>query len=140
GGAFLPNGRHDFERRPVALLAGDFVDRTRRVLQHELTHRFVAYYYPQAPTWLNEGLAYYFEMLTIEDGMATLGHPPVSERFWPGPWKSDSTGHGTLVPVSEAPTASALLAMTPADFYGNENSDITTSEGKAAARLMYTHY
>ncbi len=72
-GQFFPGGLHDFERRPLAVFGGDFVNSTRTVLLHELTHLFVHYYYPQAPTWLNEGLAKYFETLVIEDGTAILG-------------------------------------------------------------------
>ena len=73
---FVPFGRNDFERRPFALLGGTFDDSARANVQHELTHLFVRYYYPQAPVWLNEGLARYLETLKVEGGVATLGRPP----------------------------------------------------------------
>ncbi len=39
-----------------------------RGLTHELTHRFVHFYLPGAPRWLNEGLAKYYSTMVIEDG------------------------------------------------------------------------
>src|SRR5262249_10885640 len=86
-GVALRTGRHDFERTPTVILSGDFVEKTKRVLQHELSHLLIGYYYPQAGTWLNEGFAQYFETLVTEDGTATLGRPHKEVRFVKGPWR-----------------------------------------------------
>ena len=140
-GQFSYDGMHDFERRPTAVLGGEFVERTRSVLLHELTHLFVHYYYPQAPIWLNEGLAQYFETLTIDDGTAILGRAPEARRFWKGPWqvRPDPKGWRALIPVGDAPTAKALRAMR-ADFYGDLSVDPTTVRGAEASRPMHVHY
>jgi len=141
GGQFISGGMHDFERRPIAVLGGDFVERTRTVLLHELTHLFVRYYYPQAPTWLSEGLAEYFETLAIDDGTAILGRPLETQRFWKGPWKvrSDPKGWRALLPVSEAPSVKALRSMH-ADFYGDLGADPTTARGAEALRPTRVRY
>src|SRR5258708_7691786 len=51
-GEFFAEGPHDFERRPVVLLQGDFGEDARTTVQHELTHMLARYYYPQLPVWL----------------------------------------------------------------------------------------
>jgi hypothetical protein len=145
GGVFIHSGRHDFENHPLVLLGGDLVQTTRETLQHELTHMFVHYYYPQAPTWLNEGLASYMETMRFEGGSVILGRESVYHRFWRGDWRWQgdpfNSGGGTvLIPVSEAPVPSALVAMTADEFYGNRDLDPTTPEGREAARAMAAHY
>jgi tetratricopeptide (TPR) repeat protein len=144
-GYFLPSGAHDFEQRPVAVLGGDWTQATRVVLLHELTHLFVAYYYPQAPRWLNEGLAKYMETMALEGDVAVLGRESTARRFWHGPWRwqpdaFNSAGGTGLIPVSEAPAADALVHMTPEEFYGNRDVDPRSSEGISAARAMAAHY
>jgi tetratricopeptide (TPR) repeat protein len=140
-GQFMHGGIHDFERRPTAVLGGDLVESTRRLVQHELTHVFVRYYYPRAPVWLNEGLARYLETLTIEDGRAIVGRPPREARFWKGPWKVTSE-RGTIVahiPVEEAPTVNELRAMA-GSFYVDVNANGMTAEGRESIRAMQGHY
>jgi hypothetical protein len=140
-GQFAPRGWHDYERRPTGVVGGDFVESTKTVLLHELTHLFVHYYYPQAPIWLNEGLARYFETLAVEDGNAVLGRAPNGSRFWKGPWRgvASPTGGTALIPMSEAPTAKELRAMR-GDFYGDINADPTTPQGLRAMQLTGVHY
>ncbi len=142
GGVFFPEGLHDFERTPIAILGGDFVQATRETLQHELTHLFIHYYYPQAPPWLNEGLARYMETMSIEEGVVVLGRESRRERFWKGPLsvRSDPSGDRALLPMSEAPAPSELRSMSPAQFYGNRDLDPTTNEGHQAAVTMAEHY
>jgi tetratricopeptide (TPR) repeat protein len=142
GGVFLGYGRHDLERVPVAIYGGDMVERTVITLKHELTHRFVHYYYPQAPAWLNEGFAEYFATLALDDGQATLGRAPVDTRFWKGPWhwEWNPKGWNTLAPVSEAPRTSELRAMKPEQFYGDQGLEPTTLEGRKAFKTLTTHY
>ena len=47
-----------------------------RLLAHELTHRFVRAVYPRLPTWLNEGMAMFFESALIEKQRLELGAAP----------------------------------------------------------------
>jgi tetratricopeptide (TPR) repeat protein len=141
-GSFFPQGRHDFEGRPFALLGGDFVQAMRETLQHELTHLFVHYYYPQAPTWLNEGFARYMETMSIEDGVVVLGRQSRHHRFWKGPrkWQYDPSGGTLLLPMSEAPSPGELRRMSPTEFYGDRDLDPATSAGVNAAEVMGVHY
>ncbi len=142
GGSFFPEGRHDFEARPFVLIGGDFVQQTREALQHELAHLFVHYYYPQAPTWLNEGLARFMETMSLEDARVVFGRQSSHRRFWKGPrqYHADPTGGTFLVPMSDAPGPGELRRMSPADFYGDRDLDPRSSEGLHAAETMAAHY
>jgi tetratricopeptide (TPR) repeat protein len=46
-----------------------------------MVHRFVGFHFPAAPTWLNEGLAKYYETMRIEEGKARVGLPPPDAFF-----------------------------------------------------------
>jgi len=151
GGQVLWSGRHDFERAAFAVVEGEpwphlnFVDRIREIVQHELTHVLTYTHFPQAPTWLNEGLAeYYSTLVADEDGTATMGRQPSHLGFRDGSWKTvyDDTRRRwvTLIPVREMPSASALLAMTPDDFYGTFDGDPETPAGYEASRQRTIHY
>jgi tetratricopeptide (TPR) repeat protein len=63
---------------------GDFVvvsaaaePEVRRVLYHEALHRFVRHHLPEAPLWLNEGLAEFYSTLDVERGAAWIGRQVV---------------------------------------------------------------
>ena len=63
---------------------GDFVvvsaaaeSSVRRVLYHEVLHRFVRHHLPEAPLWLNEGLAEFYSTLEVGRGEAWIGAPVV---------------------------------------------------------------
>lgn len=62
-----------FARQPRFVVRGGLDRTATRILQHELTHRFVGFHCPNAPVWFNEGLAEFWETLTVEDGVATFG-------------------------------------------------------------------
>jgi hypothetical protein len=138
GAIFKTVEGYDFESEPLAIVQGDLVERKREELEHELTHFFVQYYYPQAPVWLSEGLAQYFGTLVTEGGKAMLGRLPLGDRFWKGPWKMDcgTTGCTTLVPMSEASRVRDLVAMRGAEFYGNQNADPMKWEGPLCERVQ----
>ncbi len=136
---FMSAGPRDFERRPLALLGGDFDDRTRENLQHELTHLFVRFYYPQVPLWLNEGLARYLETLKVEDGTATLGRAPRDSRFGRGPWRRGSGG-AVLIPMTEAPPVGRLLRMGHGEFYAKDGLDLRMPDGRAALKAQMANY
>lgn len=54
---YARSGEDGFTSRQVLVLADGQRQLDSELVQHELTHRFVAYYTPQVPLWLNEGLA-----------------------------------------------------------------------------------
>jgi Tfp pilus assembly protein PilF len=73
---------------------GDFVvvsaaaeREVRRVLYHEVLHRFVRHHLPEAPLWLNEGLAEFYSTLEVQRGEAWVGRQVVDHvvRLQRGP-------------------------------------------------------
>ena len=133
---------HDFESTPITILYGDVVQRTREILQHELTHFFVHAYYPQAPIWLNEGLAEYFSTLELDDGAAVLGRQPKGLRFWKNDWHSENVDGEvrTSIPMSEALSVGTLLGMDVQAFEGMSDADPHSPAGIKASQAMATHY
>jgi hypothetical protein len=49
---------------------------SRQVFQHEVTHRLVVACFASVPTWLNEGLASFFETMFYTGDGVTFGRPP----------------------------------------------------------------
>jgi tetratricopeptide (TPR) repeat protein len=70
-GFFLRHPHGDY----VAVSAGG--RDVRPVLYHEVLHRFVCHHLPEAPLWLNEGLAEFYSTLEVSRGEAWLGRPVV---------------------------------------------------------------
>ena len=142
GAMFDRAGLHDFERTPLVILQGNLVQRTKAVIQHELTHLFVYYNYPQAPLWLNEGLAGFYETLDVNDGTATVGRLSDAQHFWRGPWKWQRNPQGitTLIPVTEAPPVAQLLDMAPSAFYADRDVNREVEEGRVELRRVATNY
>lgn len=66
-------------------LAGELFRENQAKLVHELTHRYVRYYYPGAPTWLNEGLAEYMESLHYDGDGVSFGTGRLTITDWRSP-------------------------------------------------------
>jgi len=63
-------------RRIVALAAELDAPGGRQVAAHELTHGMVDACFPNAPTWLNEGIAGVFETIVVPEGdVVVFGYP-----------------------------------------------------------------
>ncbi|UJR82591.1 Hypothetical protein I5071_46560 [Sandaracinus amylolyticus] len=85
---------------------------------HELTHRFVATCYPEAPPWLHEGLAEFFETMRVEDDSIVLGTARFRIRDVQHTFMFRSHGRTYAdVPPERVPSATELVAMTPSAFY-----------------------
>jgi hypothetical protein len=82
----------------------------RWLTQHELSHLFVHFYYPRAPAWLDEGLSYYHETLSIEGGNLSLG--------WAVPLRWPPRRAATSVPL-----LSTLLDVDGPGFYSRNDFD-----------------
>jgi len=117
----------------------------RTTFRHELTHRFVRFYYAQAPTWLNEGLAEHWETLAIANGSATIGIPSYPRRFSPTRWEvsmpaepgetSDEDGMYRFVLHADAlPSITALRRASAKTFYG---LDQKSDRARATQRLRH---
>jgi hypothetical protein len=81
----LPVASGFYRRRPVTWLADydgqlvipdDLGFASRQVFQHEVIHRLVAACFVSIPTWLNEGLASFFETTLYTGDGVTFGRPP----------------------------------------------------------------
>ena len=70
------------DRRRVVF--ADDQGRTPSVAQHEYVHSLLDVSCPDAPLWLNEGLAEYFSTFTSDDGRAVLGAPIYPHVEWLG--------------------------------------------------------
>jgi tetratricopeptide (TPR) repeat protein len=89
---------HDYRYGPVD---------TRSAYLHELTHVGVASDLPGAPVWLNEGLARYFETLTVDGAYAVTGESHLGGFVHPG----------------ITPDAHWLLRADRKAFYGSDIAD-----------------
>jgi hypothetical protein len=78
------------------------VDHRYRTLLHELAHRFNAHHFAGIPSWLNEGLAGFFQTVEIEDGSLVVGR------------QTQDRVHYRQAPVK----ASRLAAMSWKEFRG----------------------
>ncbi|MFO0727351.1 MAG: hypothetical protein U1E65_26470 [Myxococcota bacterium] len=89
------------------VLSGEFVGSSRSTFVHELTHRYVNFHYPGAPTWLNEGLAQYMESLHVSDTQVVFG------------LKRGVSG--------DHRPSTAVLALKPREFYLRPQLDETST-------------
>jgi hypothetical protein len=92
-----------------------------QIYAHELTHRFVARCYPDAPPWLHEGMAKYFETLRVGGSDVIVGVAPyrvaasgrASSTFHAGGIDITGIGRDHLRAPSE------LFALAPGEFYAD---------------------
>jgi hypothetical protein len=87
-----------------------------RLFLHELAHVFNHHFFAILPTWLEEGLATYYETLQIQADRAVIGELPLTAMaFRP-------QSHAVIVGLGDKggrmPTLDELLEMRPGDFYG----------------------
>jgi len=133
--AYFASGMfYDSEFRSMVVLHGDLTNVTRSIIQHELTHFFVRHYYPQAPIWLSEGLAGYYESVVLEGEVAILGRAS-RFAFHRGPWQNKCFRIEdciTLLPAPSIRTLKDLLALTGQDLSGDWGDPSTL-----AAREIY---
>lgn len=111
---------NDDDRLPALIVEGKQTGPAARLLlQHELTHRFLYHYLPNAPAWLNEGFAIYVSTLAFEKKGVTIGRALPQLYFRDGhSWDATGSPWRTVVsaPADAIPTAATMLASSPADF------------------------
>ncbi len=86
-------------------------ERSLQIFRHELTHRFVAHYFPGAPRWLNEGLAEFFSTARLTRDTVVLGEPGVRAQHDGAAWRQ---GNGYL--SNRTPQLRDLLAFGHEEF------------------------
>jgi len=113
GGFYQRAGVTWFKDRDGELLLPDSLGVTaRQTFQHELTHRLVFACFPSAPTWLNEGLAAFFETIQVDAGTVTLGRPPFAvSSAGISPRRTVIDGQPVwIMPVSSLPSVGTIVA------------------------------
>lgn len=86
-------------------------------LVHELVHRFVRHHFSGVPTWVNEGLAEFYETLEIQPQAVVIGGVPRGMRYDSSWGWQVHTGRRYDVLRKVAPPGPQLRELTPADFY-----------------------
>jgi hypothetical protein len=84
---------------------------------HELTHRFREACLTNAPPWLDEGLARYFETLRPSHDGSLEGVPPVRFDRPVGSASSVDGVHVEHVDLAQLPSATTLLSLSREDFH-----------------------
>jgi tetratricopeptide (TPR) repeat protein len=115
--AYSQSGRYGMQSRMI--VRGDLGDDAFRIFQHELTHRFVAFHFPNAPVWLNEGLATFWETLEIKGGIAYFGGE-LQTSVKPTPFRE-------------------LIALRAGEFYSGDRTAVAENYVAASAliRVLY---
>jgi hypothetical protein len=116
------SGFTGIEVEPVLVLSDRRSNARRETAQHELVHRFVRFYFPAAPVWLNEGLAEYYSTLRYVEGQAVIGEY-LSDVTFGQSGIAMGTRDRLVLPISSTPTPATLRALAPSDFYGPEGSE-----------------
>ncbi|MEP7126229.1 MAG: AgmX/PglI C-terminal domain-containing protein [Byssovorax sp.] len=133
---FSPQLALDIEPQPVLVMyrSEENDDGGHSVFLHELTHRFLRERYREIPTWLNEGLAQFYETFRFDGRRGFVGAPegrPSAAVLWTD-WYAPP--RGGLIPMSLIPSATTLAATSWQDFYGDGLS------AGAKATWMAAHY
>ncbi|MES1187979.1 MAG: hypothetical protein ABUL60_29445 [Myxococcales bacterium] len=115
--AYFQSGRAGMASRMV--VRGDLGDQAFGMFQHELTHRFVAFHFPNAPVWLNEGLASFWQTLEVRGGVAYFGGE-VQTTVEPTPFRE-------------------LVTLGAAEFYAEDRTTVEENYVAASAltRVLY---
>ncbi len=93
---------------------------------HESFHVLAHELFVNTPTWLNEGLAEYFETMTVMDKVATI-HP---QEHWGRLVRQELT--------SKRMSLRKLINMAPNEFYGPNQSPNYASAWSLVSHLMAT--
>lgn len=113
----------------------------RQVFQHEIVHRLVATCYPQAPSWLNEGLASFLETVEVGPSRLVVGVPtfrisPLATSANPV-WARSATL--MEVPIGWLPPTNALVNMNRGEFNAADENRFENLSHRAAAWAL-VHY
>jgi hypothetical protein len=141
-GFFRARGGAPYDPHPLLVMS--HVGGNSEVLEtfcHELTHRFVAFHFPTAPTWVHEGLATYYQTLRIEGDKAIVGTIPArhfnlgkpAKRAESQGWIA-STASGTFS-LNWLPPSQDIRSLSHRDFYAEDIAD-----GEKAATTRQLNY
>ena len=120
-GVYEPHLPNEPEGEPTMLVSGTLSPFGRTLFAHELTHRFNYVALGTMSTWLNEGLAQYYSTIRGEIADPVIGESDPQHVAASGSVRGsvgDIVYHGSMLPVSSLPAASALVRMDREEFYG----------------------
>lgn len=95
---------------------------TVSVSLHESFHVLAHEIFTDTPTWFNEGMAEYFETMTIKNDVSTIHSQP----SW-----SNILRQNSKMPLNH------LITMKPNDFYSNNHSQTTLHYASAWSLISY---
>jgi len=96
---------------------------------HEGLHQFVSYYYPNVPTWINEGLASYFEVSRLEVKSGT-GKGGKNFDFVLGDINQERLRMvKRILDGGKGLTLSNLFGLSQEQFYSQKRRGYTTKTG-----------
>lgn len=133
-GFFRPD---PWEERPLLVFMGDLDRAACQIAQHELVHRFLYHFSTGAPRWLHEGMARFWETLSIDDnGRATIGdstlcvghEPGIAPRYCSPSW---------FFANAKLPRLAELTDPQPRAFYGS-NVYASYLAARELVRLLYS--
>lgn len=106
------------EVEPFLVVNASAEEENSSVFVHELTHRLVSLCFPNAPRWLDEGLATFYESSKLEGESLRIGFPSAMfVRGKSGYGRNEEGERFELYALERAPTLEALRAMDFTDFY-----------------------
>ncbi len=100
----------------LSIVAGGKSDSPLGVAIHELVHSFVAHHLPNAPTWLNEGLAEYYSTMEFENSEVVLGYHLLRHL---NEGQVDTTYYLDVLPGEEL-RLEKMRSMTQPEFYADK--------------------
>lgn len=122
-GYFAASLFDDPDEEPTIVLRG--TGNRKVTITHEIVHALVGRALPFAPTWLDEGLAEYYETLELRDGFAHVGGAP------PRGWIERLLASG-----DDAPSAQALFSMSFFEFHPQGLALPFANDSKRAANYL----
>jgi len=144
GGYYRNYGASWVDYPPQIVITATFEEKNRQVYQHELTHRLNAICFPNAPVWVNEGLAVFLETALVQNGKLSIGLPPFlfvspNEGFNFGEYLGMRI---QMVPRDFAPPVATLLGLDYENFYPKSKSqdENKRSVGNYAAAWSLVHF
>jgi len=99
------------------IVSGKDPKQTNLTAFHELTHAFVAHHMPSAPTWLNEGLAQYYQTMTFDAGKVSIGKHLLAHM------QGQGTVYTTAIPGESTKRLRELEPLDLPHFYADADAN-----------------
>lgn len=133
-GFFQPD---PWEEKPLLVFVGDLDLAACQIAQHELVHRFLFHFSSAAPRWLHEGMARFWETLSVDDdGRASIGDSTLCVGHEPGVAPRHCSPIWVLA-NAKMPKLAELTDLQPRVFYSG-NVYASYLAARELVRLLYS--